>query len=159
MNKSVNQKKIAIDLNIRQATIAVTEPMDIVILWKRNQKKIDTRVKPISPETQMTVFNEKFQMKTQLEWDPLRNQFKAKKSVLQVQIVKPGENVMENQNKDPSEIIGEADFNLAYYANNPQVQQDQLPLKNCSIDPNAFIEIHIKTNSQEVLKQSNKSIG
>lgn len=73
MNKSANQKKIAIDLNIRQATIAVTEPMDIVILWKRNQKKIDTRVKPISPETQMTVFNEMFQMKTQLEWDPLRN--------------------------------------------------------------------------------------
>lgn len=61
--------------------------------------------------------------------------------------MKPGENVMETQNKDPSEIIGDADFDLAYYANNPQVQQDQLPLKNCSMDPNAFIEIYIKTNS------------
>ena len=36
MNKSANQKKIAIDLNIRQATIAVKEQYDIVILWKRN---------------------------------------------------------------------------------------------------------------------------
>ncbi len=68
-----NQKKIAIDLNIRQASIAVKEAMDIVILWKRGNKKIDTQVKPISPSTQVSVFNEKFQMKTQLEWDVLRN--------------------------------------------------------------------------------------
>ena len=95
--------------------------MDIVILWKRNQKKIDTKVKRISPETNMTVFNEKFQMKTQLEWDSLRNNFRPKKSVLQVQIVKPGESVLDNPNKDPSLIIGDADFDLAYYANNPQI--------------------------------------
>ena len=55
-----NQKKIAIDLNIRSASIAVTEPMHIVILWKRGTKKIDTQVKPITPEAQMSVFNEKF---------------------------------------------------------------------------------------------------
>ena len=73
MNKSQNQIKVAIDLNIRQAIIAVKEDMDIVILWKRGNKKIDTQVKPITPETQQSVFNEKFQMKTQLEWDVLRN--------------------------------------------------------------------------------------
>ena len=112
---------MAIDLNIRQASIAVKESYDIVILWKRNQKKIDTRVKPISPENPVSYFNEKFQMKTQLEWDPLRNQFRPKRSVLQVQIVNKGENVMENKEKDPSEIIGEADFDLSYYANNPHV--------------------------------------
>lgn len=44
-------------------------------------------------------------------------------------------------------IIGEADFDLAHYANNPHIQTDKLPLKNCTIDPNAFIEITIKTNS------------
>lgn len=64
MQKSQNSKKIAIDLNIRQATIAVKENYDIVILWKRNQKKIDTKIKPISPDKGMAVFNEKFQMKT-----------------------------------------------------------------------------------------------
>ena len=53
-------------------------------------------------------------------------------------------------------IIGEADFDLAHYANNPHIQSDKLPLKNCSIDPNAFIEITIKTNSQEVLNASKK---
>lgn len=93
-------------------------------------------------------------MKTQLEWDPLRNQFRPKKSVLSVHVVQPGENVMEQASKESSEILGEADFDLAYYANNPEILQDKLPLKNCSIDPNAFIEIYIKTNSQEVLNKT-----
>lgn len=43
--KAMNQKKIAIDLNIRQATVTVPEEMNIVILWKRGTKKIDTGVK------------------------------------------------------------------------------------------------------------------
>lgn len=64
---------------------------------------------------------------------------------------------MKAASEGNSEIIGEADFDLAHYANNPHIQQDKLPLKNCTIDPNAFIEIHIKTNSQEVLKSSPKS--
>ena len=54
---------------------------------------------------------------------------------------------MESVAKGMSETIGDADFDLAYYANNPHIQQDQLPLKNCTIDPNAYIEIYIKTNS------------
>lgn len=82
--KSINQKKVSIDLNIRQANIAVEESMHIVILWKRGTKKIDTQVKPISPEKPSSIFNEKFQMKTQLEWDSLRNIFRKKSSDLQV---------------------------------------------------------------------------
>ena len=58
--KAMNQKKIAIDLNIRRATLNVSEPMNIVILWKRGTKKIDTGVKQITPETSEAVFNEKF---------------------------------------------------------------------------------------------------
>ena len=60
-------------------------------------------------------------MKTQLEWDSLRNQFRSKKSVLSVHIVKPGENVMDSANKGTSEILGDADFDLAFYANNPSI--------------------------------------
>ena len=60
-------------------------------------------------------------MKTQLEWDPLRNQFRSKKSVLSVHIVRNGENIMESASKGTSEIIGDADFDLAYYANNPNI--------------------------------------
>ena len=54
---------------------------------------------------------------------------------------------MKAANEGKSTIIGDADFDLAYYANNPSVLCDKLPLKNCDIDKNAFIEIHIKTNS------------
>ena len=60
-------------------------------------------------------------MKTQLEWDSLRNQFRSKKSVLSVHIVKTGENIMESVAKGMSETIGDADFDLAYYANNPHI--------------------------------------
>ena len=130
--------------------MAVKEPMNIVILWKRGQKKIDTQVKPITPETQTSVFNEKFQMKTQLEWDSLRNQFRQKKSVLSVHLVRPGEVPLESANAGTAQVIGDADFDLAYYANHPNVLQDKLPLKNCTIDKNGYIEIYIKTNASEV---------
>jgi len=53
-------------------------------------------------------------------------------------------------------VLGEADFDLAYYANNPTVLQDNLKLKNCKLDSNAYIEIYIKTNSQEVLRKNNQ---
>jgi hypothetical protein len=62
--KQLNQKKIAIDLNIRSATMKVSQEMNIVILWKRGTKRIDTGVKQITPDTQVAYFNEKFQMKT-----------------------------------------------------------------------------------------------
>ena len=68
-------------------------------------------------------------------------------------VVKPGENVMEAANNKTAIVLGDADFDLAYYANNPHIQQDKLPLKNCT-DPNAYIEIYIKTNSKEVLGKS-----
>ena len=60
---------------------------------------------------------------------------------------------MEAAANGTSTVIGDADFDLAYYANNPTILQDKLPLKRCTIDPNAFIEIYIKTNSQEVLSR------
>jgi hypothetical protein len=98
--------------------------MDIVILWKRGAKKIDTKVKSISPENATAIFNEQFQMKTQLEWDSLRNKFRKKQSILSVYLVKPGENVMEAAEKGTSIILGNADFDLAHYANNPEINQD-----------------------------------
>ena len=53
--------------------IDVDEPMSIVILWKRGNKKIDTQVKAVEKGKPEAIFNEKFQMKTQLDWDSLRN--------------------------------------------------------------------------------------
>ena len=86
-------------------------------------------------------------MKTQLEWDSIRNQFRQKKSVLSVHVVREGEKVLEAASNGTAEVLGDADFDLAYYANNPSIESDKLPLKNCE-DKNAFIEIHIKTKNQ-----------
>ena len=61
--------------------------------------------------------------------------------------VEPNVDPMKAAAEGTTTIIGEADFDLAHYANNPHIQSDKLPLKNCTIDPNAFIEITIKTNS------------
>lgn len=70
--------------------------------------------------------------------------------------VKPGEDVMKAANSGDCTIIGDADFDLAYYANHPHIKEDRLPLKNCQIDSNAYILIYIKTNSEEILKQSSR---
>ena len=59
---------------------------------------------------------------------------------------------MEAANNGTSEVLGDADFDLAYFANNPHIFTEKLPLKKC-FDPNAYIEIYIKTNSQEVLQK------
>ena len=107
----------------------------------------------------MSVFNEKFQMKTQLEWDGLRNQFRKKQSILSVHMVTPGQDVMEAASSGTSTVIGDADFDLAYYANNPTILSDKLPLKRCTIDSKAYIEIYIKTNSQEVLNKERSNSG
>jgi hypothetical protein len=100
-------------------------------------------------------------MKTQLEWDSLRNQFRPKKSTLSVHQVRNGENLMQSSTAGTSIILGEADFDLAYYANNPTLYQDKLPLRNCPLDQKAYIEIQIKTNSQEVISKlpGNKPIN
>ena len=46
--------------------------------------------------------------------------------------------------KDMTRLLGEADFDLSKYANDERAIDDKLPLRNCAIDPKAFIEIFIK---------------
>lgn len=46
-------------------------------------------------------------------------------------------------------MLGEADFDLGKYANNPQATKDKLPLRNCESDPKAYIEIYIKAKNVE----------
>ena len=130
MNKM--QKKVFIDLNIRAAHINVTEPISVLIIWKRGTKTIDTRSRQIDKGTPLALFNEKFQMKTVLDYDSLRRQFVKKRSDLQV------------WRSDMSSMLGVADFDLAKYASEERQQEDKLPLRNCTLDPNAYVEIHIK---------------
>ena len=72
-------------------------------------------------------------MKTAIDWDTLRNKFGKKKSILAV------------YTKDRTRKLGEADFDLGKYANDPENTRDQLPLRNCESDPKAFIQIQIKS--------------
>jgi hypothetical protein len=75
-------------------------------------------------------------MKTQLDYDSLRRQYVRKKSDLHL------------WKEDMSSMLGVAEFDLAKYANNTEMQdktqEDRLPLKNCLIDSNAFLEVVIK---------------
>ena len=57
---------------------------------------------------------------------------------------------METASDGTSILLGQADLDLAKYANNPQMLQDKLTMKQCE-DENAYIEINIKTNAQEVV--------
>jgi len=117
------QKKVSIDLNIKSVCIQnLKETFSVQILWKRGKltysltaigaKSIDTKVKTIGPENPEAVFNEKFQMKTAIDWDSLRNKFGKKKSILAV------------FTKDKSKLLGEADFDLGKYANDPSKTTD-----------------------------------
>ena len=99
------QKKLNIDLNIKSATINNAQELtEILIIWKRSNKTIDTKTKSIDRGQPLAVFNEKFQMKTVLEYDALRRQFVKKKSDLQV------------WKRDMSSMIGVAEFDLSKYA-------------------------------------------
>jgi N-terminal C2 in EEIG1 and EHBP1 proteins len=138
---------VSIDLNIKSVYIRnLTETLSVQIIWKRGKqrlliltgaKSIDTKIKTIGPDNPEAVFNEKFQMKTALDWDTLRNKFGKKKSLLAV------------FTKD-KRLLGEADFDLGKYANDPSKSNDQLPLRNCEADPKAFIEIYIKAKMIDV---------
>ncbi len=56
---------MSIDLNIRLAHVEkVSALTDVIVLWKRGAKTIDTKVKQLSPSVSEAVFSEKFQMKT-----------------------------------------------------------------------------------------------
>lgn len=109
----------------------------MLILWKQRTKAIDTKVQKLGPEKPMAIFDEKFQMKTAIDWDNIRGKFTKKQSILAV------------FTKDRSRLLGEADFDLGKYANDSTAQMDRLTLRNCEPDPNAFIEIYIKAKTLE----------
>ena len=66
-------------------------------------------------------------MKTAIDWDSLRSKFGKKKSILAI------------YTEDRRKKLGEADFDLGKYANDPETQKDKLPLRNCESDPKAYI--------------------
>lgn len=53
-----------------------------------------------------------------------------------------------------SAMLGSADFDLAKYANVEEPQEDRLPLKNCLLDKEAYVEIYIKAKVLDALPQT-----
>ena len=86
----------------------VSHPQESTISdYSLGTKSIDTKVQRVGPGQPTAIFNEKFQMKTAIDWDSLRGKFGKKKSILAV------------FTKDRSKLLGEADFDLGKYANDP----------------------------------------
>lgn len=122
---------MAIDLNIRSVYIRVDEPTEVYIEWQRGGRSIDTKVKDIDPSSNMGIFNEKFQMKTALDFDAGSNMFLSKKSVLAL------------FRKKDKKLLGKTDFDLSIYANKSKSTNDKLTLTDCE-HSDAYIEIFIK---------------
>ncbi len=123
--------------------------MNVLVLWKRGKNTIDTKVKQVAPGQPVALFNEKFQMKTQLEYDTLKRQYVRKKSDLQL------------WKQDMSSMLGVAEFDLSKYVSNQdpsmaeKTQEDRLPLKNCLIDDKAYLDILIKAKvDMDAVQQS-----
>ena len=60
--------KVQFDIDIRQLSMDLEDGTEVMVLWIRGGKKIDTKVKTVTDK--VAVFKERFSMKTSLEFDP-----------------------------------------------------------------------------------------
>ena len=60
-------KDITIQLMIKSLTIPVDEKLPVKIIWTRGAKKAETKKRLLSEVAQTTVFDEKFEVSTQME--------------------------------------------------------------------------------------------
>ena len=76
---------MSFDLNIKLAHLKnLPAATDVVIIWKRGTTTIDTKVKQLGPEVTEAVFNDKYEMRTQMDYDNLLKKFPMKKSNLEL---------------------------------------------------------------------------
>ena len=100
-------KTLIVELNIKSANVQnVPELIDVVVLWKRGKRAIDTRKKQLGPTISKANFKDKFEMKTNMDFDQIANKFIRKSSVLGLYHA-----------KNTSISLGETDFDLSKYAN------------------------------------------
>jgi hypothetical protein len=144
---SYRVKKVNIDLNIRSAHVEnVTTPMNVKVLWVRGgNKNMDTKTKQLSSEKTDAVFNEKFQMVSQLDWDGIK--FAPKKYDMQL------------WKADQTQMLGVGDFDLGKYANMQEGVEhvDKLPLRSCPFDQQAYIEVILKVKQEGDTPKSGSS--
>lgn len=97
-NANYISKKYQIELNIKLLYVSDKKYFNeaFKIYWTRGKKKIDTRVAVVKPDTQIGKFNDKFQMKTVLQYDEESNEFKPKPSTL---------NLFQLEKKHQDEVV------------------------------------------------------
>jgi hypothetical protein len=115
----VVSKKVSIDLNIRSAFYKVENPTEVYIEWQRGTNMIESKVKELDATLPSALFNDKFQMKTSLEYDQTNAIYLPKKSVLAL------------LRKKDKKLLGSTDFDLSIYANKAKPTGEKLILSNC----------------------------
>ena len=79
------QRRVEFQISIRSAYINIPDETELQILWIRGAKKIDTRIKTI--KNGKVSFNEKFQMKTALDFDSNTGTYLPKPVILKPLII------------------------------------------------------------------------
>ena len=140
---SLVQKKYQIELNIRLLYIADPKfhNQSTKIFWTRGKKNIDTRAAIINQDTHIAKFNDKFSMKTILQWDESRQDFVDKPTFLIVVQLEKDETGETNDLTGNQSEIGRVDFNLAKYARQ-QSTSEKLYLNDLR---DMYIEIGVKS--------------
>ena len=79
-SNNYQSKRYQIELNIRLLYVADKKYLGqyFKIYWSRGKRKIDTRKAMVKDDTQTAKFNDKFQMKTVLQYDEETDEFKDK---------------------------------------------------------------------------------
>ena len=77
-------KKYQFELNIKLLSVKDNKYVGeaFKIYWTRGKRKIDTRTAVVKADTKIAKFSDKFQMKTVLQYDEEKDEFKPKHSEL-----------------------------------------------------------------------------
>jgi hypothetical protein len=85
INKDIISRKITVDLHFRSAFIApeaLKEPTHVYVEWERGKNKMCTKPKEMSEQAPLVFFNERFNIKTNCEFNKKKGRFELKESKL-----------------------------------------------------------------------------
>ena len=115
--KKVGQKamRFQFDVTINFVEIHIPIEAQVIVIWKRGAKRIETREKvQISPDNPRGMFNETMSMLATLSKDPVKNKYIEKNTTFTVKLI------TETKNKS----IGMIKINLAKFADKPEHQEE-----------------------------------
>lgn len=112
-----------------------------MIVWTRGAKKAETKKRLLSDTAQTTVFDEKFEVSTQMEVDSSGKATRSKMSQLIV---------LSDKSRG---VLGKAELDLSKYGTN-DFEVHRLALQECAYE-DAFVEVRLK--GSEKRKQSTRN--